>query len=37
MNVMRLGGVVTILALGSFLLVMWRREHAVRRQRERAS
>lgn len=37
MNIMRLGGLATVLALGSFVLVMWRRERRARRQRERAS
>ncbi len=26
MNMMRLGGIVTMLALGTFMTVMWRRE-----------
>jgi protein SCO1 len=32
MNVMRLGGVVTLLLLGSFLTIMWARERRKRRQ-----
>jgi len=35
MNVMRLGGVITIAILGSFLLVMWARERVRRKQRDR--
>ena len=28
MNVMRLAGVVTVVCIGGFILIMWRREQA---------
>ncbi|HEX8789462.1 MAG TPA: SCO family protein [Polyangiaceae bacterium] len=37
MNVMRLGGGVTLVALGSFLTLMWVRERRKRRQRDSAT
>jgi hypothetical protein len=33
MNVMRLGGGVTLVAIGGFLTIMWARERRRRRQR----
>jgi protein SCO1/2 len=35
LNMVRVGGVVTVLAIGAFMTVMFRREHAAERQRRR--